>query len=391
MRDILRLTRDNRWIALSLFFWGAGDGLFYYIQPLYLKQLGADPVTIGTVLSIAALTSALSLIPAGAIADVVGRRPVLIIGWAIGAVGAGLMYLAQDLTVFTAGLVLYMGTGFVVAPLNAYIAEARGQQSVQRALTLVSAGFQAGAIVSPVLGGLMAAEFGLRNVYGIACVAFVLSCVALLPLSPQAVVKPASGNNRYGPLLRNTGFLRYLGLYFVALAAITVGLPFASNYVADVHGLTADAIGLLGSFNSLGAMLLNLLLGHSTPRRGFLLGLGAIALWLTLFLSFDGLGFLAVAFMLRAGVNLTRNMGSAQLGQMVTPGELGLAYGIGETIPAAVLTIAPLAAGFLYARSPELPFQVSLALVVVSLAVVWWAAPRRVAPPQPEAPPPDAV
>lgn len=391
MRDILRLTRDNRWIALSLFFWGAGDGLFYYIQPLYLKQLGADPVMIGSVLAIAALTSALSLIPAGAIADVIGRRPVLIIGWAIGAVGAGLMYLAQDLTVFTAGLVLYMGTGFVVAPLNAYIAEARGQQSVQRALTLVSAGFQAGAIVSPVLGGLLAADFGLRNVYGFACIAFVFSCVALLPLSPQKVVKPVAGKSRYGPLLRNVGFLRYLGLYFVALMAITIGLPFASNYVSDVHGLTPETIGLLGSFNSIGAMLLNLLLGHSPPRRGFLLGLGAIALWLVLFLSFDGLGFLAVAFMLRAGINLVRNMGSAQLGQMVTPSELGLAYGMGETIPAAVLTIAPLAAGLLYARSPELPFQVSLALVAVSLVVVWWAAPRRAVPPQPEAPPPDAI
>lgn len=390
MRDILRLTRDNRLIAFSLFFWGAGDGLFFYIQPLYLKQLGADPVMIGTVLSIAALTSALSLIPAGAIADVVGRRPVLIIGWALGAVGAGLMFLAQDLTVFAIGLVIYMGTGFVVAPLNAYIAEARGPQSVQRALTLVSAGFQAGAIVSPALGGLLAQLFGLRSVYGIAFVAFAISCVALLPLSPQPVHKAPPGSNRYGPLLRNVGFLRYLGLYFVALTAVTLGMPFASNYIAEVRGFDTDAIGLLGSFTSLGALLLNLILGHSPPRRGFLLSLAAIVLWLGLLLTSANLGFLAVAFMLRAGVNLARNMGSAQLGQMVAPGELGLAYGIGETIPAIVLTITPLAAGFLYARSPELPFEVSLVLVVASIALVWWAAPRRPEPAH-EVPPPDAI
>lgn len=390
MRDILLLTRDNRLIAFSLFFWGLGDGLFFYIQPLYLKELGADPVMTGTVLSIAALTAALSLIPAGAIADVIGRRPVMIIGWGIGAVGAGLMYLAQDLTLFTIGLMVYMGTGFVIAPLNAYISEARGKQSVQRALTLVSAGFMAGAIISPALGGQLGEMFGLRSVYGIASVAFAISCVTLLPLSPQPVIKPEAGSTRYGPLLRNRAFLQFLGLYFVALIAINLGLPFASNFVVDVHGLDADTVGLLGSFNSLGALILNLVLGHSLPRRGFLLSLGLVALWLVLLLSSGNLGVLGLAFMLRAGANLTRNMGSAQLGRMVAPGELGLAYGIAETVPTTVLAIAPLAAGLLYARAPELTFQLSLALTVASLALAWWLAPRRDAQ-SADAPPLDIV
>jgi hypothetical protein len=70
-------------------------------------------------------------------------------------------------------------------------------------------------------------------------------------------------------------------------------------------------------------------------------------------------------------------MGSAQLGRMVAPGELGLAYGIAETVPASVLTIAPLIAGLLYARSPELPFQVSLVACIGALALAWWMAPRR--------------
>ena len=295
MRDILQLTRDNRLIAFSLFFWGLGDGLFYYIQPLYLKQLGADPVATGTVLSIAALTAALSLIPAGTIADYFGRRPVVIFGWALGAVGAGLMYLATDLTVFTIGLMIYMGTGFVIAPLNAYISEARGKQSVQRALTLVSAGFMAGAIVSPTLGGMLASAFGLRSVYGIACGLFVISCLALVPLSPQPVIRPTIGGTRYGPLLRNKPFLQFLLLYFAALVAIHLSVPFASNFIVDVHGLNTDAVGLLGSFNSLGALILNLALGHTVPRRGFLLSLACMVLWGALFLWSGDFAILAAA------------------------------------------------------------------------------------------------
>lgn len=377
MRDILQLTRDNRLIAFSLFFWGLGDGLFYYIQPLYLKQLGADPVATGTVLSVAALTAALSLIPAGTIADYFGRRPIVIFGWALGAVGAGLMYLATDLTVFTIGLMIYMGTGFVIAPLNAYISEARGKQSVQRALTLVSAGFMAGAIVSPTLGGMLASAFGLRSVYGIASVLFVISCLALVPLSPQPVIRPTIGGTRYGPLLRNKPFLQFLLLYFAALVAIHIGLPFASNFIVDVRSLNANAVGLLGSFNSLGALILNIALGHTMPRRGFLLSLAFMVLWGTLFLGSGDFAILAAAYMLRSGANLARNMGSAQLGRMVAPSELGLAYGIAETVPATVLTIAPLIAGLLYDRSPALPFQVSLVACVAALGLVWWFAPRR--------------
>ena len=47
------LSRDNRLMALALFLWASGEGLFIYIQPLYVQQLGADPVQIGGVLSLA--------------------------------------------------------------------------------------------------------------------------------------------------------------------------------------------------------------------------------------------------------------------------------------------------------------------------------------------------
>jgi len=39
------MNRDIRLIALSFLLWGSGEGLFFYIQPLYFEQLGASPVT----------------------------------------------------------------------------------------------------------------------------------------------------------------------------------------------------------------------------------------------------------------------------------------------------------------------------------------------------------
>jgi hypothetical protein len=36
------MTRDLILVALSRFPWGLGEGMFFF-QPIYLRQLGADP------------------------------------------------------------------------------------------------------------------------------------------------------------------------------------------------------------------------------------------------------------------------------------------------------------------------------------------------------------
>ncbi|MBL8046308.1 MAG: MFS transporter, partial [Anaerolineales bacterium] len=146
------MSRDNKLLLLSLFLWGAGEGLFIYIQPVYLQALGADPIAIGTALSLASAAAAASHIPAGWLADHLGRRGVMIAGWGLGAVACLLMYLTTNLWLFVAASVAYAFTLFVVGPLSAYAAEARGQQTAQRAMTQAYAGFWAGTIFSPALG-----------------------------------------------------------------------------------------------------------------------------------------------------------------------------------------------------------------------------------------------
>ena len=68
------INRDLRLIALSLLIWGFGEGMFIYFQPVYLHELGADPVQIGGILGLAALGMLVSHIPAGALADPSGAK-----------------------------------------------------------------------------------------------------------------------------------------------------------------------------------------------------------------------------------------------------------------------------------------------------------------------------
>src|SRR6185437_1765961 len=50
--SVLGLGLDNGLIALSLLFWGLGSGLYVFIWPIYVAQLGAGPFEVGLILAV---------------------------------------------------------------------------------------------------------------------------------------------------------------------------------------------------------------------------------------------------------------------------------------------------------------------------------------------------
>ncbi len=58
-----------------MFTWGIGEGMFLIFQPIYLEQLGADPLLIGAILGAAGITMAIAQAPAGHLADRIGPGP----------------------------------------------------------------------------------------------------------------------------------------------------------------------------------------------------------------------------------------------------------------------------------------------------------------------------
>lgn len=361
------MNRDLILIACSLLVWGLGEGTFFSFQPLYLQQFGAHPVYIGAVLGGYSLAATLAHIPAGYLADRIGRRPLMWAAWIIGLLATWLMAIAHSLPVFVTGMILYGCTMFVVSPMNSYITAARGSLSVGRTLTLISATYNTGAIIGPLLGGWVGENYGYRSIFQMAAVIFVVSSVFIFFIRPQPVEARAT-LNAGDKLFANPTYSRFLGLMFLATFAMYLPQPLAPNYLQNQRQLDLVAIGQLYSINALGVVLMNLVLGQLDHRLGYLLGQAAVGLFALILWKETGMVWYSLAYLFAGGYRTARYLAIAHVQTLIHIANMGLGYGFTETIASSANILVPVLAGFLYARNPEWIFPISLILIAISIA-----------------------
>jgi MFS family permease len=360
----------------SLFTWGIGEGMFFYFQPIYMQQLGASTMTIATVFSAFGLAMMLAHIPAGYLADKIGRKPVVVAAWSSGLAATWVMALARTLPVFIIGVLLYGLTAFVSAPLNSYVTAARGKLSPVRAMTLMSASFNIGAVIGPISGGWLGEHFGLRNVYLAAACIFIISTAILLFIHPQNRDAHDPGDPP-GKLWKNQRYITLVGIVFLAMFAMYLPQPLTSKFLQNERGLSLATIGLLGSVGSFGNAVLNLVLGQFAARAGFLVAQVSVALFSLLLWRGVGVPWYALGYFLLGGFRAARSFIYAQIRPLIHPAQMGLAYGVAETFTSLAMTLAPLLAGVLYMRVPILVYPVSLALVAIMCLVSAVFTPRH--------------
>ncbi|HEX2697628.1 MAG TPA: MFS transporter [Anaerolineales bacterium] len=363
------------WLGAALFTWGIGEGMFLLFQPLYLQQLGADPIQIGVILGAFGAVMTLAHVPAGHLSDRIGRRPMLIAAWFIGIAATLIMGFATTLNFFIVGIMIYGFTAFVASPLDSYVTAARGKWSVARAITFVSMTFNAGAVIGPITGGWIGDHYGLRTVFFIAAGIFVLSTFLIWSIASQ----PRDHHDPADPpqnLLTNRRYLGFLSVFFVVAFATYIPQPLTPNFLQNQHGLSLSVIGQLGSIGGIGNTVLNFLLGQLEARSGFMLGQVGVAAFTFILWRGSGFGWFALAYFLLGGFRALRGLGVAQVRPFVHESQMGLAYGITETLGSSTVLLAPPLAGYLYSRDPSLMYPVSLALIGIGLVISLIFIPR---------------
>ena len=365
------MNRDIRIMTLIMFLWGAGEGLFFHIQPLYIEGLGASPTQIGTVLSMMTVVPALSFIPSGYLSDRLARKPALLGSCICGVLGMAICSVARDWRDLIPGLVLYSFSMCCMPFINAYLATAARGRDLGRVYTRTVAAYTAGMVVSPILGGLLADTFSMRVVYLTSAVLFTASLGHVLFLSPQTPDGTSTALVHWRALL-SPCILGFAGSVLLAFFAMHIAFPLAPNYLADVHGWSASHIGVLGSISSVGGTVLSLILGRRLGKPAAALLIGQTLVWLSVLLIAvsPAVGPVMLAYALRGSVTACRALTQARAGSLLGESNRGLALGAADSAVALAMVLASVAAGWLYRLRPTGPFVVALILMPIGMVLM---------------------
>ncbi len=352
-------SRDQWLIYFSQMTWGFSSGLWLHLQPLYIRSLGADPQEVGATLSLAGLLVIFVYIPMGLIADRWRRKPIIVSSWVLGTVATFLIGLAPDWRWVIPAFSLNLLSSFSRPAVAGHVAATDQSDNPSRTFAFLWTGFSLGSILSPSLGGWLAEMWDLRMVFYVATAVGALSTVIMFQI--QDVPAPRLKTTQSGglqQLLSDRSFLWQMVLIFVIVFALELGTVFAPAYLQDVKGLNLHEIGQLGSVASAGMFTLTLGLGYmrNDRRRPLLLNqLLVMAGLVSLLLSPNGLGFsvlLVGGYFLRGGSRAVLPLARGRLSHWLPLEALSAGFGVMDTAAQAATLLAPLLAGFLYARHP---------------------------------------
>jgi MFS family permease len=372
------LNRSLLFVALALLLWGFGEGMFVNFVPIYLdQQFLLSKYEIGIVLGAWGFSMAITHIPAGRLSDRIGRRPLLIVAWVLGLASTLIMGLALVLPFFLIGLLGYGLTAFVSSPLSSYVTAARGNWPIGTVLSLTTATFAMGMVLGPVTGGWIGDHYGMRMSFFVASVLFLISNVFIFLIERQ----PIDHHDPEAPppgLINNQRFVILMGVLAFAIFAMYLSQPLTPNFLASVRGLSLSETGIIFTVGALGNSLMAILFSRVPPRRGFLVAQGLVILFAFLIWKGSSLPVFMLGYFLLGGFRAGRPMVMAQARELVHDSQMGVTYGIMETIGAVIFVLTPPLAGLLFELDPGIVYPLSMGLIAISVVISYFFSPRKV-------------
>ena len=165
--------------------------------PLFaVAALGAGPEAAGWALAVFAAGNALALTFSGRLADSLGRKPMMVAGLVLTGAATGGIGLTQGLVFFlAASLLAGVGAGLLGPAQQAAVADVIGRErSGGRVLAVYQMTADIGAILGPVLTGLVADAFGYGWAFGATGAVLLLAAGAWLLARETVLRQPADAD-----------------------------------------------------------------------------------------------------------------------------------------------------------------------------------------------------
>jgi len=373
------LNRDLRLILLANFIGAFGDGLYFYILPLYIRSLGGGPVEVGIFFSLLCLSAAITPIPGGFLADRYDRKKVMILGWLMWVPVPLIFSLANHWSQLLPAAVLY-GSWIGQPASNAYVATSADRKKMTLTFTMISAAWWSGYVFSPALGGYLSeCVIGMRGIFNLAFVFYALCTGVLLFLSSQYAKKPSSQPSR-PTSLRRRRILLWAFFFAVIMFVQILVRPIVPQFLDDVYGLDTVQIGILASVIFLGSAMLTVALGRigdKWTRAGAVsISMILFCISIALFVSSDSFLTLILASFLMGSSYSAWSVVSALFGAAAPEASKGRWMSLQQTAGMFAALFAPYLGGILYEAWPYNPFTVAMIMTPL-LAVLALTRPLQ--------------
>jgi MFS family permease len=153
--------------------------------------------------------------------------------------------------------------------------------------------------------------------------------------------------------------------------------PLTPNFLIEVRSLSLSEVGLLFTVGAVGNSLMAILFSRVESRRGFIFTQVLVILFALIIWKATALPAFALGYFLLGGYRVSRPMAMAQARELVHNSQMGITYGIMETIGAAIIIVAPPIAGTLYERDPMIVYPLAIGLLAISIVISYLFLPRR--------------
>jgi MFS family permease len=359
------------------------QGLLLATLPLFASDFDVSYRLVSLAVGAAALGTLVTDVPAGALLERIGLRPAMVGGSALVAVGT----LALAFTDRYPELVAYrlaagVGTALWGLSRHAYVTETVPAARRGQAISVFGGIIRIGTFGGPVLGGTVAARFGLHASF-LAAAALAFAALALSVLLIRPAPRPRAGLTRgvrwalVGRLLRANG--RDLGAAAVAQSLaqmIRAGrhliIPL---YGADRLGLDAAQVGLIMSAAAVVDVAMFVPAGLMMDRFGRKVAavpsFATMAVGVGLIPAASGFeGLLAVAIVIGLGNGIGSGTMMTLGADLAPPGATGEFLGLWRLIGDVGALGGPLAVGFVAAAFGLVGGAFVLAAVGVAAAII---------------------
>jgi MFS family permease len=375
--DYLSLERNVVIASASVFLLGFGEELWKKFLPKYLEALGASTVMIGFFGTAEDFFDALYQYPGGWLADRAGRRRAFLVFIAIASVGY-LIYLLSPSWPW-----LFVGLGFAMAwhsmaspAIFAVIGDSLPKERRAMGFTLQSMLKRVPMVISPLIGGVLIAAFGLS--YGVRAgliATLILALIAaIIVLAINIQVKPGEAVNIRGVWRSFHVALKQLLISDIIIRTCE-GMAdiFIILYVTNVLGISVARYGLLVAIQITTSILVYIPAGKIADRVGrkpFVIATFiCFALFpLTVVMS-SGFASLVLAFIIGGLREIGEPSRKAMIVDFAQDDLRARTVGLYYLVRSITITPSAAIGGLLWKIAPQMPFVIAGLIGIIGTIV----------------------